>query len=70
MYAVFVRLTLRPCLSNWSRHISSSLSNAALDVSHRTRSSANSMAQGGSVSISEASTSMMMMKSRGLIADL
>ena len=40
-----------------------------LDVSHMTRSSANSMAQGGSVSISEASTSMMMMKSGGLIAD-
>ena len=69
MYAVFVRLTLSPCLSNWSRHISSSLSTAALDVSHRTRSSANSMAQGGSVSISEASTSMMMMKRRWLIAD-
>ena len=34
-----------------------------------TRSSANSMAQGGSLSISEASTSMMMLKSRGLIAD-
>ena len=49
MYAVFVRLTLSPCLSNWSRHISSSLSTAALDVLHRTRSSANSMAQGGSV---------------------
>ena len=41
------------------------------DVSHRTRSSANSMAQEGSVSISEASTSMMMMKrgGGGLIAD-
>ena len=37
--------------------------------SHMTRSSANGMAQGGSVSISEASTSMMMMKSRGLIAN-
>ena len=49
--------------------ISSSLSTAALEVSHRTRSSANSMAQGGSLSISEASTSMMVMKSRGLIAD-
>ena len=70
MYAVFVRLTRSPCLSNWPRHISSSLSKSAvLEVSHRTRSSANSMAQGGSLSISEASTSMMMMKSRGLIAD-
>ena len=69
MYAVFDRLTLSPCLSNWSRHISSSLSTAALEVSHMTKSSANSMAQGGSLSISEASTSMMMMKSRGLIAD-
>ena len=69
MYAVFVRLTLSPCLSNWFLHISSSLSTAALEVSHRTRSSANSMAQGGSLSISEASTSIMMMKSRGLIAD-
>ena len=66
MYAVFVRLTLSP----WSRHISSTLSTAALEVSHRTRSSANSMAQRGSLSISEATTSMMMMmKSRGLIAD-
>ena len=69
MYAVFVRLTLSPCLSKRSRHISSSLSTAALDVSHRTSSSANSMAQGGSVSISEESTSIMIMKSRGLIAD-
>ena len=40
-----------------------------LDVSLMTRSFANSMAQGGSVSISEASTSIMMMKSGGLIAD-
>ena len=38
-----------------------SLSTATLDVSNRTRSSANSMAQGGSVSILEASTSMIMM---------
>ena len=44
-------------------------STAAIEVSHRTRSSANSMAQGGSLSISEASTSMMMMKIRELIAD-
>ena len=69
MYAVFVRLTLSPCLSNWSRHISSSLSTAALHVSYSSRSSANSMAEGGSVSISEASTSVVMMKMRGLIAD-
>ena len=70
-FTLFVRVTLSPCLSNWSRHISSSLSTAALDVSHRTRSAANSMAQGGSPSISEASTSimMMMMKSRGHTAD-
>ena len=40
-----------------------------LEVSHRTRSTANSMAQGASLSISQASTSMMMMRSRGLIAD-
>ena len=49
--------------------ISSSLSTASWEVSHRTRSSANNMAQGGSLSISKASTSMMMMKSRGLIAN-
>ena len=70
--AVCVRQTLSPCLSNWSRHIYSSISTADLEVSHMTRSSAHSMAQGGSLSISEASTSMMMMmmmKSRGLIAD-
>ena len=52
-----------------SPYLQCSLSTAALDVSHRTMSSANSMAHGGSVSISEASTSVMMMKSRGLIAD-
>ena len=44
-----------------------SLSTASLDVSHMTRSRANIMAQGGYVSISERSTSMMIMKIRGLI---
>ena len=69
MSAVFVRQTLSLCLSNIGLAIAPVLSTAALEVSHRTRSSANSMAQGGSLSISQASTSMMMMRSRGLIAD-
>ena len=50
-----------------SLYLQFSLSTAALDVLHRTRSSANSMARGDCVSFSEASTSMMMMKWRGLL---
>ena len=66
-FTLFVRLTVSPCLSNWSRHISSSFSTAVLDVSHSTWSSANSMAEWDSVVISEGSTSMMMMKRSGSI---
>ena len=40
-----------------------------LDVSHKTRPSANTIAQGGSVSISEMSTSTLMMTKEGEGAD-
>ena len=69
MYSFSLCFSLSPWYSNVSLHLSSCSSASALLCSQMTRSSANNITHGGSFPISVCSTSMISIKSSGLIAD-
>ena len=68
-YSVFFLLIISPFSSSTSLHLSSCCSTSNLDSSHITRSSAKSIAHGGSLWILLANTSIMIMKTSGLSVD-
>ena len=64
-YSVFDLLIFSPFLSNTTLHDSRSSSTSSRVIAHRTRSSANIIAQGGSLSMFSVKTSIIIMNKRG-----